>query len=176
MLEAIGAELVQGSFARMAKRRVAQVVCQADGLGQVLVEPQRPGNGPGHLGHFQRVGQASAVKVTLRREEDLCLLFEAAERLAVDDAVPVPLEHGPDIVRLFLPLPSPARIAERRPGGKGQPLDLFGTFPHIHPQSLAFCSVVLLSPFSARSGSQTPRLDSIVPRLCCRSGEDACLF
>ena len=56
MGEPARAEPVERSLPRVAERRMAQIVAERDGLGQVLVEPQRPGNGPGHLGHFQRVG------------------------------------------------------------------------------------------------------------------------
>ena len=41
--------LVQGRFAGMAERRMAQVVRQGDGLGQVLVEAELPGDGAADL-------------------------------------------------------------------------------------------------------------------------------
>ena len=49
VLEAIRAELVQRLFTRMAKGRMPQIMGQTDGLGQILVEPQGPGNGTGDL-------------------------------------------------------------------------------------------------------------------------------
>ena len=49
MLEPARAELVERPFSGVAKGRVAQVMGQADGLGQVFVQPQRPGNGAGDL-------------------------------------------------------------------------------------------------------------------------------
>ena len=49
VLEAARAQLVQGPLARVAEGRVAQIVGQADGLGQVFVQPQRPGDGAGDL-------------------------------------------------------------------------------------------------------------------------------
>ena len=125
-----------------------QIVAERDGLGQVLVEPQRPGDGAGDLGDFQRVGQAGAVEVALRREEDLRFLLEPPERLAVEHPVAVPLEHRADGVLFLRSLPAPACIAERRPRGQRQPLDLFGACAHIHPVSLLFSLV--FPPLRAR--------------------------
>ena len=86
MGKSAGAQLIQSALARMAEGGVPQVMPQGDGLGQVLVEAQGAGDGAGDLRHLQRVGQPGAVMVALRREKDLSLLLEPAERLAVDDA------------------------------------------------------------------------------------------
>jgi len=43
---------------------------------------------------LERVRQTRAVVVAFGSEEDLRLMRQAPERLAVDDAVPVPLELG----------------------------------------------------------------------------------
>src|SRR5687767_1016748 len=54
--------------------------------------------------------QAGPIVVTRRREEDLCLVFEAPERLAMDHAVAVTLKGGAD--RIFrLRAKPPARLA-----------------------------------------------------------------
>jgi hypothetical protein len=79
----------QGFLAQMAEGRVAQIVSQSDGFGQVLVQPQGPGGGPSDLGHLERVGEPNAVMVALGRDEDLRLVLEATKRLRVDDAVAV---------------------------------------------------------------------------------------
>ena len=148
VLEAAGRELIQRPLSGVAEGGVAKVVGEADGLGQVLIEPQRPGDGAGDLGDFQRVGQAGAVEVALRREEDLRFLLEPPERLAVEHPVAVPLEHRADGVLFLRSLPAPACIAERRPWGQRQPLDLFGACAHIHPVSLLFSLV--FPPLRAR--------------------------
>ena len=83
MLEPVRAEFVQGLLARMAERRVPQIMRQTDGLGQVFIEPQCPGDGAGDLRNFQRMGQPGAVQIAFRRKEHLCLLLEPTERLAV---------------------------------------------------------------------------------------------
>ena len=55
--------LVEGRLAGVAERRMAEVVRQGDGLGQVFVEAELPGDGAADLGDFQRVRQAGAVMV-----------------------------------------------------------------------------------------------------------------
>ena len=92
--KAAGAELIQRPLPRMTEWGMPQVMAQGDGLGQVLVQAQGPGNGAGNLGHLQRVGQSGAVMVPFRREKDLGFLLQPPKRLAVDDPVPVPLEAG----------------------------------------------------------------------------------
>ena len=155
MPEPLRAELVQCALSRMAKGRVSQVMGQADGLGQILVEAQGTGNGAGDLRHLQRVGEPGAVEVALRREEHLRFLLEPPERLAVDDPVTVPLEHRTDRVLLFGSHPAPAGIAECCPGGQGQPLDLFGALSYIHQEP----SLSVFSP-SSRTAQPIP-----MPRL-----------
>ena len=58
--------LVECAFARVAERRVANVVGQRDRLGQILVEPQSPRDGAGDLRDFERVRQPGAVVVVDR--------------------------------------------------------------------------------------------------------------
>ena len=76
----------------MAEGRVAQVVGQGNRLGQVLVEPQRPGDGAADGGHFNRVGQPGTEVVARAVEEHLRLVFQAAEGARVDDPRAVALE------------------------------------------------------------------------------------
>ena len=72
----LGLQLV---LAGMAERRMAQVVGQGHGLGQVGVQPQRMGQRAGDLGHLQTVGQAGAVVVAFVGDEDLGLALQAAK-------------------------------------------------------------------------------------------------
>ena len=58
--------LVDDLFAGVAEGSVAQIVPQRDGLGQILVEPQRPGDGAGDARHLEGVRQPGAVVVALR--------------------------------------------------------------------------------------------------------------
>jgi hypothetical protein len=75
------------------ERRMPEIVPEADRLREVLVEPQRARHGAGDLRGLQRVREARAVVVALRRDEDLRLVLEPPERLAVHHAVAVALER-----------------------------------------------------------------------------------
>ena len=104
-------------------------MAQGDGLGEVLVEAQGPGDGAGDLVDLQRVGQAGAVVVAFGRQEHLGLLFETPEGFAVDDAVPVPLIAGAQGAFLFRHKAAAALAAFGRPGRKNLVFHLFGVFP-----------------------------------------------
>src|SRR5690349_13560221 len=82
----------QRILAGVAEGRMAEVVGEAQRLGEVLVEPERAGDRPSDLRDFQAVRQADAIMVAVRGDEHLGLVAEAAERDAVDDAVAVALE------------------------------------------------------------------------------------
>ncbi len=81
MLEPARAELVERPFSGVAKGRVTQVMGQADGLGQVLVQAQGAGNGAGDLRHLQRMGQPGAVQVPFRGQEYLVFCFRRRNAL-----------------------------------------------------------------------------------------------
>src|SRR4249920_4031829 len=112
----------------MPERRVSQVVAERDRLGEVLVQAQRAGGGPGDLAHLERVGEPDAVVVALGGEEHLRLVLQAPERLRVHDAVPVSLEAGPEVVLWLVVLSALARRGERRGRRQRLALDLLGTF------------------------------------------------
>ena len=106
VLEAAVAALAQGSVERllagMAKRRVAEIVTEPDRLGQVLVEAERAGDGASDPAGLQRVGQPGPVVVALGGDEDLGLVLEPPEGLAVDNAIAIALERRADwAVRLL---------------------------------------------------------------------------
>ena len=85
---------VQRILAGVAEGRVAEVVRERDGLGQVLVQFQRPGDGATDLGDLDGMRQARAVEVALVVHEHLGLVLQAPKRRAVDDAVAVALVFG----------------------------------------------------------------------------------
>ena len=72
---------------------MAEVVPEPDRLGQVLVQPQRPGDGAGDPARFEGVGEAGAVVVALRGDEDLGLVLEPPKGLRMDDPVAVALKR-----------------------------------------------------------------------------------
>ena len=59
---------------------------------------QAAGQRPGHLRHFQRVGQPGAVVVAHRGEKDLRFIFQPPEALAMNDPIPIPLKIRPHVV------------------------------------------------------------------------------
>jgi hypothetical protein len=100
----------------MAERRVPDIVGEAQSLGQVLVEGQRPGDGSTDLGDFEAVGEPDPEMVPVGSDEDLGLVAEPPERDRVDDPVAVPLESvarpAPGSFGLAVePPPRPGRIA-----------------------------------------------------------------
>ena len=94
MAESVRAEAVQRAFARVAERRVAQIVSERGGFGQIFVEPQRTRQCPRNLRDLQRMGQTRAVMVALRREENLHLMHQPPEGLGMDDPVAVAHKIG----------------------------------------------------------------------------------
>ena len=96
---AIGHQVVEHFLARMPEGRMAQVVGQADRLGEALVESEHFGDGPPDLGDLDAVREARAVVVVDAGREDLRLALQTPERRGVDDPVAVPLEVGAVRVR-----------------------------------------------------------------------------
>jgi len=95
----ISHQLVQGPFAPVAERRMAQVVAQADRLGQVFVAGQCAGQRAPELRHLDRVGEPVAVVIAFVVDEDLRLVLEAAKGGRVNDPIAVPLIDG--AIRVF---------------------------------------------------------------------------
>jgi len=83
---------VERVFPRVAEGGMAQVVSEGNRLGKIFVEAQGASNGARNLGDFEGMGQASAVVVGLRRDEDLRLVAQAPKCLRVDDAITVTLK------------------------------------------------------------------------------------
>ena len=155
MVKAFRAKIVQRLFACVAKRGVSQIMRKADGLGQILVQAQAPGDGAGDLRDLQRMGQPGAVQVAFRRKEHLRFLLETPEGLAVQHPVAIPLEHRAQRILRLRHDSAAACIAEGRPRRKGKMLDLFGSPAHIHTDPPF---VFRASPLpSARSRSQLLR-------------------
>ncbi len=82
---------VQNGFALVAERRMAEVVRERDGFGEVGVQPQRAGEVAGDGGDFNRVREPRAQMVAGAVEKNLRLVFESAEGARMDHAVAVAL-------------------------------------------------------------------------------------
>ena len=108
--EALGERRLAG----VTEGRVAEVVAERDRLGEVFVEPERAGDRAGDLRDLKRVRKACAVVVAFGRKKHLRLMRQATERLAVNDAVAVPLELCPERVEFERAYASARGICERR--------------------------------------------------------------
>ncbi len=99
----LGEHLVQRFLARVAERRVPDVVRQPAGLHEVGIDEkigaQRLAadheviaNAAPDLRHFERMGEARAVKIVFAGVKHLRLGLQAAEGRGVDDPVAIDLE------------------------------------------------------------------------------------
>ena len=107
------AELVERDLAVVAERRVAHVVRERGGLGEVGVAAERVGEVAGDLGDLEAVGQPVAHEVVGLRPEHLGLGRQPAQRRGVHHPGPVALERG------AFRAPRPAWPARRR-GARGR--------------------------------------------------------
>jgi len=87
---------------------MTKIVRQRDGLGEVLVQAERPCQRPRDARDLNGVRHPRPVMIAGAVEENLRLVFEPAKRAAVDDPVPVALEIEPETV-LVLGMQTPAR-------------------------------------------------------------------
>ena len=80
---------IECALSGVAEWRMAEVVRKRQRLGQVLIEPQPPGQRSRNLRDLERMGQPSAIMVALVRNKNLGLVPETAKRGGVDDAVAI---------------------------------------------------------------------------------------
>ncbi len=76
-------------FSGVAEGRMADVVNEREGFGEVGVQAEGAGDGAGDLRDFEGVSEAVAKMVGEAGGEDLRLRFEPAEGARMDDAVAV---------------------------------------------------------------------------------------
>ena len=100
--------VVQRPFARMAEWRVAEIVGQRQGLGQVLVEAGLARQRAGDLGDLERVGQPGPVVVALMEDEDLGLVLQPPETGRMDHPVAIAAERAAVLAGRLVELPPPA--------------------------------------------------------------------
>ena len=117
---------------------------EAERLGQILVQPERAGDGPADLRDFEAVGEADAEMIAVRRDEDLGLVAEPAERDGMDDPVAVALEGvaGAPLPALAFTVKPPA--AGGRIGGE------MAERPHLAPSFSIFCPAALVQAKALR--------------------------
>ena len=98
VVESARHQLADDLLAGVPERRVPEVVAKRNRFGQLLVQAQHLGDRPRDLRHLERVREARAVVIARRREEHLRLVLQPTERLAVNDAIAIPLKRGPHVV------------------------------------------------------------------------------
>src|SRR5208283_5506934 len=84
---------IERAFARVAKRRMSDVVNQRKRLDEIDVQVERCGDGARDLRDLHGVRQARAEMVRVAAGEDLSLVLKAAKGARMDDAVAVALER-----------------------------------------------------------------------------------
>ena len=85
---------IERILARVAERRMTQVVRQADGFNQVFVEPQRARDRTAQLRDFERMREPRAKQIALVVQEHLGLVDQPAKRRRVHDTIAVALVIG----------------------------------------------------------------------------------
>src|SRR5262245_14812936 len=130
-------QLVEDALAGVTEGRVAEVVREHDGLGEVLVEAQRAGQRARDLAALDRVREPVPIVIALVVDEHLRLVLEAAERARMDDAIAVARKCGAVGV-LGLGVEATARVGALLRVG-GEPLALLllrvGAGPEAHSSS-----------------------------------------
>ena len=76
----------------MAERRMANIVCEANRLGQRFVQREVSRNRSPDLGHLESVGQTGDVVIALWIDEYLGFVFQSAKRFGMQNTISVALE------------------------------------------------------------------------------------
>jgi hypothetical protein len=85
---------VERILAGVSERGVSEVMSEAYGLGQGLIEIERPGDGTTDLRDLERMRDAGSIQVAFMIDEYLCLVDEPPKRIRVDDAIAIALKLG----------------------------------------------------------------------------------
>src|SRR6185312_8855733 len=70
---------IERPLAGMAERRMAEIMRQRQGFGEILVETELPGQRAGDLRHFQRVRQPGAIMITFMEHKYLGFVLQTAK-------------------------------------------------------------------------------------------------
>ena len=92
-MESVGKQFGKDTLTGMPEGCVAEIMAKGNRLGEIFVQLQSPGHGPGDLADFKGVGKTRAVVISLRRKKNLSFIFEPAESLAVQNPIAVNLEN-----------------------------------------------------------------------------------
>jgi hypothetical protein len=94
-------DLIQDILTHMTERGMTQVMTQGDGFSQILIEIQGTAYSASYLRDLKGVGEPCYIMVSLRSNENLRLVLEAAKSLGMDNAVSVTLEGSTYWTGLF---------------------------------------------------------------------------
>lgn len=105
---------IEFAFTSVAKRRMPDIMAKRQGFGQVFLEMQGGSGSASDLRYLDGMGETSPEMIREFRGENLGLVFEAAKRSCMNDAIAIALEIVTVAVRRFRITPSPAEM-NRKP-------------------------------------------------------------
>ena len=94
-------ELIECFFHCVTEGGVTEVSGEGDSLGQVFIQAEGAGKGAGKGGDFDGMGETSPDMIPGSVEGELGFVLEGAKGVTMDDAFPVALEFGSEIVGGF---------------------------------------------------------------------------
>jgi hypothetical protein len=106
-------EKVEGVLAGVPTRPVTAVMAESDGLNQGHIDAHAAGDRGRYLSHLEGVGQPSALMIG-RKDDDLGLARKPPKCRGVHNPIPVALEAGALIVRLFCDGAIPSSVGKSR--------------------------------------------------------------
>ena len=112
---------IERILAGVTERRMAKVVGERNGFGQVFIEPQAARDRSRYLRHLEAVREAGAEQIAFVVDEDLGLVLQAAEGSRMDDAVTIALVVAPASGRGLAVAASAGALRPRRVQGKVTP-------------------------------------------------------
>jgi len=101
---------IQRPLAGVAERRMAEVMGQGQGLREILIEAELPGQRTGDLRHFERVAQAGAVMIAFVEHEYLGFVLQAAKCGGMDHPVAIAPERAAGLARRLGEQPPAAAV------------------------------------------------------------------
>jgi hypothetical protein len=105
---------VERVLPRVTEWRMAEIVRQADGFRQRLIELERARDRACDLRDLERVRDARAIQIALVIDEHLRLVNQPPEGARMDDAIAIALVLGAKAWRSFLVNSTPGMLGSRR--------------------------------------------------------------
>ena len=96
-------------FTGVTERRMAQVMCETNGLHQVFIGAKRTGNRAANLGNLQGMRQTGPEIIPFKINKNLRLVFQPAESRGMKYAVAIALEGG-TVIRFVIQISAAFRV------------------------------------------------------------------